>query len=101
MRHASARRDAGWRLAAGPIRRFWPAGMAPAAIAVCSLAAIGVAGLIVMATSLVIVATGHRGAPFNASLAHALEACSGELALLALTVPVVLGVAATERYFLS
>ena len=101
MRHASVRRDAGWRPGTGAIRRFWPAGMTPAAIAVCSLAAVGVAGLIVMATSLVIVATGHGGKQFNASLAQALEACSGELALLALTVAVVLGVAATERYFLS
>ena len=106
MRHASARRDAGWRSGTGAIRRFWPAGMTPAAIAVCSLAAVGVAGLIVIATSLAIVATGHggaghRGTQFSASLAQALEACSGELALLALTVAVVLGVTATERYFLS
>ncbi len=106
MRHASVRRDAGWRPGTGAIRRFWPAGMTSAATAVCSLAAVGAAGLIVMATSLVIVAmghggAGHGGAQISASLAQALEACSGELALLALTVAVVLGVAATERYFLS
>ena len=87
------------------IRRFWPAGMAPAAIAVAALAAVGLAGLIVIVASLVVVATGHggagrAGAGFSASLAEALEACSGELALFALTVAVVLGIAATERYFL-
>ena len=78
------------------LRRFWPAGLTPTAIAVCTLAAIALAGFIVIATSLVVVATGHGGAPASASLAQALEACSGELALFALTVAVVLGVAATE-----
>ena len=72
----------------------------PRRIAVCTLSAIALAGFIVIATSLVVVATGHGGAPVSASLAEALEACSGELALSALTVAVVLGVAATERHFL-
>jgi DMSO/TMAO reductase YedYZ heme-binding membrane subunit len=79
--------------------------MTPAAIAVAALAAVGLAGFVVIVVSLVVVATGHggaesRGAPFSASLAHALELCAGELALLALTAAVVLGVAATERHFL-
>ena len=72
----------------------------PTAIAVCTLAAIALAGFIVIAASLVVVATGHGGAPVSVSLAQALEACSGELALLALTLAVVLGVAATERHIL-
>lgn len=101
MRHASARHDPGWRRGQRPIRRFWPAGMTPAAIAVCSLAAVALAGLIVIAASLAVVVTGHGGAPFSASVARALEACSGELALLALTVALVLGIAATERSFFS
>jgi DMSO/TMAO reductase YedYZ heme-binding membrane subunit len=82
--------------------------MTPAAIAVAALAAVGLAGLVVIVVSLVVVATGQGraqggaqgGARFSASLAQALEACSGELALLALTAAVVLGVAATERHFL-
>ena len=92
--------DAGRRRDPGSLRRFSQAGLTPTAIAVCTLAAIALAGFIVIATSLVVVATGHGGAPVSASLAQALEACSGELALLALTVAVVLGVAATERHFL-
>jgi DMSO/TMAO reductase YedYZ heme-binding membrane subunit len=106
VRHVPARHQAGWRHdarsrhAPGALRRFWPAGLAPAAIAVCTLAAIALAGFIVIATSLVVVATGRGGATVSASVAQALEACSGELALFALTVAVVLGVAATERHFL-
>ena len=105
VRHVPARHQAGWRHdarsrhAPGALRRFWP-GLAPAAIAVCTLAAIALAGFIVIATSLVVVATGRGGATVSASVAQALEACSGELALFALTVAVVLGVAATERHFL-
>jgi DMSO/TMAO reductase YedYZ heme-binding membrane subunit len=100
MRHIPVRHNAGWRREPGFMRRFWPAGLNPTAIAVSTLAAIGLAGFIVIAASLVVVATGHGGAPAGASLAQALEACSGELALLALTVAVVLGVAATERHLL-
>ena len=43
MRHAPARHDArwrhdaGWRHAPGSLRRFWPAGLTPTAIAVCTL----------------------------------------------------------------
>ena len=105
MRHAPARHDARWRHDAGgrrdpgSLRRFWRR-LTPTAIAVCTLAAIALAGFIVIATSLVVVAAGYPGAPVSASLAQALEACSGELALFALTVAVVLGVAATERHFL-
>ncbi|MGP0025419.1 MAG: ferric reductase-like transmembrane domain-containing protein [Streptosporangiaceae bacterium] len=100
MRSAPARRYTGprhhadWRAAA--LRRLWPAGLTSRAAAACMLAAVALAGLIVIAVSVFVVATGQAGGP----LAQTLEACSGELALLALTVSVVLGVAATERHFL-
>lgn len=88
------------RHAPGSLRRFWPAGMTPAAIAACTLAAVAVAGLVVIAASMIVMATGPATAPASARLTQALVACSGELALLALTVSVVLGVAATERHVL-
>ncbi len=100
MRSAPARRYTGprhhadWRAAA--LRRLWPAGLTSRAAAACMLAAVALAGLIVIAVSVFVMATGQAGGP----LAQTLEACSGELALLALTVSVVLGVAATERHFL-
>ena len=74
--------------------------MTPAAIAACTLGAVALAGLIVIAVSMAVAASGPGGLAAGGSLSQALEACSGELALLALTVAVVLGVAATERHFL-
>ena len=74
--------------------------MTPAAIAACTLGAVALAGLIVIAVSMAVAAYGPGGLAAGGSLSQALEACSGELALLALTVAVVLGVAATERHFL-
>ena len=98
------RRAAGWRAdprrGTAGLRRFWPAAMAPAAIAACTLAAVALAGLIVIAVSIVVAASAPGGLAASGSLSQALEACSGELALLALTVAVVLGVAATERHIL-
>jgi DMSO/TMAO reductase YedYZ heme-binding membrane subunit len=99
MRPAPARRLTGprhhadWRAA---LRRLWPAGLTSRAAAACTLTAVALAGLIVITVSVITVATGQAGG----TLAQTLEACSGELALLALTVSVVLGVAATERHFL-
>ena len=97
-------RAAGWRADPGRrtagLRRFWPAAMTPAAIAACTLGAVALAGLIVIAVSMAVAAYGPGGLAAGGSLSQALEACSGELALLALTVAVVLGVAATERHFL-
>ena len=102
-----ARRDAGrpdgGQIRAGGqagLRRFWPAAMAPAAIAACTLGAVALAGLIVIAVSIAVAASAPGGLAASGSLSQALEACSGELALLALTVAVVLGVAATERHIL-
>ena len=101
-----ARRDAGRpdggqiRAGDGRLRRFWPAAMAPAAIAACTLGAVALAGLIVIAVSIAVAASAPGGLAASGSLSQALEACSGELALLALTVAVVLGVAATERHIL-
>jgi DMSO/TMAO reductase YedYZ heme-binding membrane subunit len=100
MRFAPARRYTGprhhadWRPAA--LRRWRPAGLTSRAAAACTLGAVALAGLIVITVSVLTVATGQAGGP----LAQTLEASSGELALLALTVSVVLGVAATERHFL-
>ena len=98
------RRAAGWRADPGRgtagLRRFWPAAMAPAAIAACTLGAVALAGLIVIAVSIAVAASAPGGLAASGSLSQALEACSGELALLALTVAVVLGVAATERHIL-
>ena len=98
------RRAAGWRADPGRgtagLRRFWPAAMTPAAIAACTLGAVALAGLIVIAVSMAVAASAPGGLAASGSLSQALEACSGELALLALTVAVVLGVAATERHFL-
>ena len=74
--------------------------MAPAAIAACTLGAVALAGLIVIAVSIAVAASAPGGLAASGSLSQALEACSGELALLALTVAVVLGVAATERHIL-
>ena len=93
-RYAGPRHHADWRPAA--LRRPRPAGLTSRASAVCMLAAVALAGLIVIAVSVIVVATGQAGG----TLAETLEACSGELALLALTVSVVLGVAATERHVL-
>ena len=93
-RYAGPRHHADWRAAA--LRRLWPAGLTSRAAAACMLAAVALAGLIVIAVSVITVATGQAGG----TLAETLEACSGELALLALTVSVVLGVAATERHLL-
>ena len=98
------RRAAGWRADPGRgtagLRRFWPAAMTPAAIAACTLGAVALAGLIVIAVSVAVAASAPGGLAASGSLSQALEACSGELALLALTVAVVLGVAATERHVL-
>ena len=74
--------------------------MTPAAIAAAALGAVALAGLIVIAVSLAVVASGPHAAGLSSSLSQALEACSGELALLALTGAVVLGVAAADRHFL-
>ncbi len=74
--------------------------MTPAAIAACTLGAVALAGLIVIAVSVAVAASAPGGLAASGSLSQALEACSGELALLALTVAVVLGVAATERHVL-
>ena len=74
--------------------------MAPAAIAACTLGAVALAGLIVIAVSIAVAASAPGGLAASGSLSQALEACSGELALLALTVAVMLGVAATERHVL-
>ena len=74
--------------------------MTPAAIAACTLGAVALAGLIVIAVSMAVAAYGPGSLAAGGSLSQTLEACSGELALLALTVAVVLGVAATERHFL-
>ena len=93
-RYAGPRHHADWRAAA--LRRLWPAGLTSTAAAACMLAAVALAGLIVIAVSVIVVAAGQAGG----TLAETLEACSGELALLALTVSVVLGVAATERHLL-
>ena len=97
-------RAAGWRADPGRgtagLRRFRPAAMAPAAIAACTLGAVALAGLIVIAVSIAVAASAPGGLAASGSLSQALEACSGELALLALTVAVVLGVAATERHIL-
>jgi DMSO/TMAO reductase YedYZ heme-binding membrane subunit len=86
------------------LRRFWLAGLTPAAIAVCTLAAVGLAGLVVIGTSMMVMATGRAGTPIGGAagsrLNQALVSSSGELALLALTVAVVLGVAATGRHLL-
>jgi DMSO/TMAO reductase YedYZ heme-binding membrane subunit len=97
-------RAARWRADPGRgtagLRRFWPAAMTPAAIAACTLGAVALAGLIVIAVSMAVAAYGPGSLAAGGSLSQALESCSGELALLALTVAVVLGVAATERHFL-
>ena len=93
-RYAGPRHHADWQAAA--LRRLWPAGLTSRAATACMLAAVALAGLIVIAVSVITVATEQAGG----TLAETLEACSGELALLALTVSVVLGVAATERHFL-
>src|SRR5579875_1852047 len=42
----------------GRLRRFWPAGMTPVAIAVCALAAFALAGLVVITVSVLVVVTG-------------------------------------------
>ncbi len=98
------RRAAGWRADPGrgtaSLRRFRPAALTPAAIAACTLGAVALAGLIVIAVSMAVAASAPGGLAASGSLGQALEACSGELALLALTVAVVLGVAVTERHFL-
>ena len=100
MHPAPARRYTGPRhhadRRAAALRRPRPAGLTSRAAAAYMLAAVALAGLIVITVSVIIVATGEAGG----TLAQVLEACSGELALLALTVSVVLGVAATERHFL-
>jgi len=93
-RYTGPRHHAAWRAAA--LRRPRPAGLTPRATAACTLTAVALAGLIVITVSVLTVATGQAGG----TLAQTLEASSGELALLALTVSVVLGVAATERHFL-
>ena len=100
MRHAA---PAGRGLA-GRLRRFWPAGMTPVAIAVSLLAAVALAGLVVIGASVAVTVTGHARTVTDGAagpgLDQALTSCSGELALLALTAAVVLGVAATERHLL-
>jgi len=84
-RYTGPRHHADWRAAA--VRRPRPAGLTSRAAAACMLAAVALAGLIVITVSVITVATGQAGG----TLAQTLEAFSGELALLALTVSVVLG----------
>jgi DMSO/TMAO reductase YedYZ heme-binding membrane subunit len=83
-----------------PVRRLWPAGLAPAATAAYTLAALAASGLVVIVISVLVVLSGPGAARGGAALSQTLVDCSGILALLALTGSVVLGVAATGRQFL-
>ncbi len=80
------------------LRRFWPAGLTSAATATYVLASFGLAGLIVIVAALAVAASGTGR--ISAALSGALITCSGVLALVALTVAVVAGVAATGRHLL-
>ena len=68
-RYTSPRHHADRRAAA--LRRLWPAGLTSRATAACTLTAVALAGLIVIAVSVITVATGQAGG----TLAQTLEAC--------------------------